>query len=241
VFVESWGLNIRRKGFGVSLCFLLGFGGLGFAYGNTENHCRLSTLQLALADHEHRVTPEWVEEQIQDNPSVKLCISKIPPCFLVEKDRLLRLAWDPDQGKISADSLREAMAGIEAVRRGYLTGPLRRAPRGYQSEFYTGDGAPIDVKAPVSPKDKDRWIFDVPRIRNSIASKLRSETTHLRTGELVRIRVILDTSYLTSSHFYEVWEELNLQLSLDELHRIQILSLPGPPTPGIRTDFGWQD
>jgi len=128
------------------------------------------------------------------------------------------LAADPDHaGKLSPNSLQEAMAGLEAESRGLMKGPIERGPPGI--EFYDVAGHPWDVKKPPSPTPGANWKFSLRRVAKSIREQLQAKFPNKLTGVPEPVRVLLDSSYMTPADHAALWSQLRLELSPEELER----------------------
>jgi Domain of unknown function (DUF4157) len=144
--------------------------------------------------------------------------AKIDPKY-TRDPRFDSLAADPDHaGKGGANSLQEAMAGLEAEARGLLKGPIERGPKGI--EFYDVEGRPWDVKKPPSPPPGAKWSFDLERAVKAIQKQVRLKFPNNITGAPEPVRVLLDSSYMTPADHAVLWADLHSQLSAEELSLI---------------------
>mgnify|MGYP007068182493 FL=1 len=119
------------------------------------------------------------------------------------------LTIDPAHGGHPTPKIiREAMAAAEADLSGKVTGPVTRPAEGY-IDFYDGDGHPFDIKTPLSPLKTDKWQFDAPRNAETVLRQLDKDYPNKQTGEKEPVRVLLDTTYMTSADRTALWHELN--------------------------------
>jgi hypothetical protein len=148
--------------------------------------------------------------------------AKIDPKY-TKDPRFDSLAADPDHaGKSNANSLQEAMAGLEAESRGLMKGPIERGPKGI--EFYDADGRPWDVKKPPSPPPGSKWRFNLKDAAKSIQKQVRLKFPNKVTGVPEPVHVLLDSSYMTPADHAALWAELHVQLSAEELSLITELN-----------------
>lgn len=110
--------------------------------------------------------------------------------------------------------IREAMSAIQAETDGKIKAPVSRPTEGY-IDFYDGDGHPIDVKTPLSPTKTDKWEFDAPRNAETILRQLDKDYPNKLTGANEPVRVLLDTTYMTSSDYAALCHELNKRTKED--------------------------
>ena len=121
----------------------------------------------------------------------------------------------------------EAMAGLEAEGQGHVPGPIERGPG--EIEFYDGNGDPWDVKTPPSPKPGQTWPFKPADVSNAIQEELGLKSIpgdppgtfpNQVTGLPVPRQIILDSSYMNPADHAALWNELNNNLTPDQLGRI---------------------
>ena len=101
----------------------------------------------------------------------------------------------------------EAAAGLEMERVGRVPGPIERGPKGI--EFYDAHGLPWDVKTPRSPPSGAPWSFNVDQTAESLRKQLHQVfPNRAGTGD-EPVRVILNTTYMTSANRRALWTRLN--------------------------------
>jgi hypothetical protein len=135
--------------------------------------------------------------------------------------RFQSLASDPAHGnKVSAGSRREAMAGLQAESQGVMAKPIKRGPAAI--EFYDGDGHPWDVKTPPSPKSPGNpFTFDPEQVGESLQRQLdKSFPNDKAPNNPEKVRVLLDSAYMTKADHDALWKWLNSHLTPDQLSRI---------------------
>lgn len=128
------------------------------------------------------------------------------------------LMFDPDHGEITPNSRQEALIGLEAVRRGFISAPVMRG--GKFIEFYDGCGKPWDVKSfPASPD------FKISVLVKSIKDKLESSSTLTDRP----IGILLDVTFASIYKHVQLWRELHEVLNAEQLSRIVevVLDVPG--------------
>ena len=155
---------------------------------------------------------------------------KDAPRVYSDDPRFKDLIKDPDHnGKVTTKGVKEAMAGLEAEKQGLVKRPIERGPK--RIDFYGGDGVPHDVKTPPSPPPGAKWPFDPKEAGNSILKQLRAEFPNKATGVPEKVKVLLDSSYMTPGDRASLWKYLERNASKDDLARIQELQVELPKTP----------
>ena len=67
----------------------------------------------------------------------------------------------------------------------------------------------------MSPTKTDKWEFDAPRNAETILRQLDKDYPNKLTGENEPVRVLLDTTYMTSSDYAALRHELNKRTKED--------------------------
>ncbi len=155
--------------------------------------------------------------RIKVNKDTFACYERVPVEFKSHADFLL-LALDPSHRSVSCASLREAMVAIDSVRLGIVPGPIRRGPP--EVDFVDTANKLWEVKAPVSPLQRDDWAFNVEVAARSIIKELRGCISSGNSSPCNRVYVLLDTSLLIHDDRAELWDYLLKSLSDEELGRI---------------------
>ncbi len=147
------------------------------------------------------------------------------PQWYKDDHRFSSLASDPAHGnKISPATIAEAMAGLEAEKRGIIKGPIERGPA--EIEFYDANGDPWDVKAPPSAKSGQKDFFDPEVSGGAIKKELtvkgdpKGTFPNKKTNLPSERRVILDVTYLNQKDYDSLWDWLHHNLTSDELSRV---------------------
>ncbi len=134
------------------------------------------------------------------------------------------LSADPDHaGMVTDKSVKEAMTGLEAERQGLVMAPIERGPKGI--EFYDAEGTPYDVKTPPSPAPDAPFKFKPPSSGSSVLKQVRKTQPNKLTGQNEFVRVLLDTSYMTTDDLAALHEWLQANAAPEELERIIELSV----------------
>jgi hypothetical protein len=128
-----------------------------------------------------------------------------------QKDAFAALCMDPAHGNaISDPNIREAMAGLTAVSKTFIVGPLKRGPA--EIEFYDSAGHPYDVKAPPSPPPGAKWKFNAVSAGKSIIKQLMATAKNGNLDSDVAVSepvtVIFDSTYLNDTDHKAVWDYL---------------------------------
>jgi len=145
-------------------------------------------------------------------------MSAIPNHYKSEP-RFTELSQDPAHGdKQTGTSLREAMTGLESEQKGLIQYPISRGPA--EIEFYDAKGHPYDVKTPRSPLPEDRWMFNPRKAARSIVKQIEKEFPNNKTDRLEPVRVLLDSTYLSTEDHQALWEHLTPQLDKKRSLRI---------------------
>jgi hypothetical protein len=152
----------------------------------------------------------------------QICLDNVPDSYR-EHPNFDWLIYDPARNLVSPQTVREAMAGIEAIKRGYVPGPITRPEDARAREdFNAGDGTPLDIKTPPS-KRNNKPTFDLMEVYNSVLKKLSVSNKML---------IILDTTYLNDPDRARLMHKLDTDLKVGERRRIFELTLR-EPLPGI--------
>lgn len=152
------------------------------------------------------------------------------PTAYSDDPRFKDFVKDPaHNGKVSPTSVREAMTGLEAEKRGIVKGPIERGPS--RIDFYGGDGVPYDVKTPPSPPSSGAWKFDPKEPGDSILKQIRDEFPNKATGRPEHVKVLLDTSYMNPLDRESLWKYLENNANKEELARIIELQVELPSVP----------
>ena len=115
------------------------------------------------------------------------------------------------------------MTGLESEHQGLVTAPIERGPKGI--EFYDASGIPYDVKTPPSPAQGAPFTFKPAESGKSILKQIRKKATNKQTGQEEFVKVMLDSSYMTSGDLSALREYLQNNASPEELERIIELSV----------------
>lgn len=176
---------------------------------------RLPNRQLAAGPAEIRVAQPGNRPDLLKELKTK---EKLNPKH-TRNPRFDALSADPDHGgKTNANSLQEAVVGLEAESRGLLRGPIERGPKGI--EFYDAEGHPWDVKKPPSPAPGQKRAFDAEAAATSVQKQVRNRFPNQLTGAQEHVRVLMDSSFLTPADHSALWAILHEQLTSEELARI---------------------
>ena len=110
------------------------------------------------------------------------------------------------------------MTGLESEQKGLLQYPISRGPA--EIEFYDAQGHPYDVKTPRSPLPEDRWMFNPRKAARSILKQIEKEFPNKKTERLEPVRVLLDSTYLSTEDHQALWDHLAPQLDEKRNRRI---------------------
>jgi hypothetical protein len=160
----------------------------------------------------------------------KIATAEDAPRIYSDDPRFKELVKDPaHNGKVTSQSVKEAMTGLEAEKQGLVKGPIERGPQ--RIDFYGADGVPYDVKTPPSPPPGAPWPFKPKKPGDAILDQIREEFPNKATGAPEHVKVLLDTSYMTPADRASLWRYLEKNASKDELARIQELQVELPRLP----------
>lgn len=170
---------------------------------------------------EQEIDPEFLNEE------ARICLKNVPSRYK-KIPNFHELIFDPDRGLISRQTVREALAAINLVENFLFKGPIYRAPQGSFADFYTGDGTPIDIKLPSSPRTKNGKPVDPKMIEEWIRAKFARNSKNLFSGLAATIVIVLDVTYLTKKDLSRVRKHLQSVFSKSELEDIIEVKLPEP-------------
>lgn len=170
---------------------------------------------------------------IAKDSSVEICLKNVPVEY-VSHPHFLEWARDPDQsnaaglGRISKQSIREAMAAVELERSGQVVGPIVRGERSKHADFVDGLGDGFDIKAFSSRRDVNGSDLDPGEVVKEVLKKLNRSFRNIKTNEPSSIRVYMDLTWLNSVDRQRVKFALELALPPELLERVSFFELPEP-------------
>lgn len=182
--------------------------------------CRGIARNVALSG----VSDQEIEHEFK-KPQNTFCYLNILPIYR-NHPNFRRLAYDPARKGVTPQTIREAMAGIEAIRRGLIQKPIMRGPE--EVEFYDGVGSPWDIKAPRSPRPGEKRKFEVKDVADSILWKLHSQVVNGITNRIEPVKIILDRTYMDDADRRALWIYLRAHASTADIERIFELHLEEP-------------
>lgn len=163
-----------------------------------------------------------------------VCIKNVPPHFRAHPQFFV-FARDPDQakkgglGRVSKQSIREAMAAIHLERSGMVPGPISRPlTKGIATDFVDQHGNGFDIKAFSSRRDPAGKDLDLEFVLANVQKKLHRVHFNLLTREVSPIHVYMDLTWLNTRDRAAVQLLFKERLSPQELSRIHYFELPEP-------------
>lgn len=219
--------------FGVTSIFSIAF--LTLIAGGGADECRSIASQVSIIPVVERATE--VLKGLVDQPDLhianelKACLEAVPVEYL-NHPTFRDLVTDPDRKQVSAQTIREAMAAIQAIRSNVIESDIRRAPANTHADFFDASETPIDIKTPVSPKTHETWVFELEPVVQSILKAVdRAPSPPLYKDSVI----ILDTTYLIEADRSALDAALVERLSAMQLQRIHRIELIEPIRSKIRS------
>jgi hypothetical protein len=175
----------------------------------------------------HQLDAAKVEQLFGVDTEMYVCLANVPDWFK-QNPEFYKLMYDPDRTLISPQTVREAMAAMEAVRQSIVRGPIVRAPRGSTADFFDGDGNPLDVKTYASKRTPKGLDFDPHILTLMIKQKLDRFSRLHPNDQNKPMRILLDTTYLTRADLMLLTLAMDEMLTSEQRSRITQITLTEP-------------
>lgn len=205
--------------------FLMPYCGYSSAKENSLNP--VAKACLVAFGESNKLDAKKVERLFGVDTEMYVCLANVPDWFKQDPE-FYKLMYDPDRTLVSPQTVREAMAAMEAVRQFIVPGPIVRAPRGSTADFFDGDGNPFDIKTYSSKRTSKGFDFD-PKILTLMIKQKLDRVSRLHSNDQKKpMRILLDITYLTQVDHMLLSREMNEMLTVEQRDRITKITLTEP-------------
>ncbi len=192
-----------KKVFRFKFCLFLTIGLLSSTSHSSRKYSCSSDLRIVLS------------QPIIDE-STAICLKNVPKEYL-RHPNFDEFSYDPDQKRISKQSIREAMAAIHLMNTLQVPGPVARGRAGAFADFVDADGFGFDIKAKSSARSVSGRPFNADDFALEVEKKMSRPFINTVTGMPANIRVFVDLTWLNPSDRAAVQELLGDSVQYFEL------------------------